>query len=280
MTLTASALDPDVEAALVVYNRLVPLKQALGVDSLTDAELQLFAMVAHHTGLDPFTKQIYAIKRAGKVSHQTGIDGYRSVAERQTGQYAGSDEATYEECTCDEAPKHPSVARVVVHRLLPNGHMVNQTGVARWHELYPGSGDVGLMWRKMPYNQLAKCAEANGLRKAFPRVLAGVYIEEEMQQAGETVEGQAVEVKVAATVADRLAERRARTEQAIEANRELDAEILGDGPVEAPSGLCLAPSPYEDNASCGLAAGHLEGGAKVHKAVGPDGDVQASWPAK
>jgi phage recombination protein Bet len=214
--LVASAVDPDVSAALQIYERMKPLKEALGVRELSDNELQLFALVARHTGLDPFTKQIYAIKRAGRVTHQTGIDGYRSAAER-TSQYAGSDEATFEECACGAEPKpHPSVARVVVHRILANGHVVDQVGIARWHELYPGAGDVGSMWRKMPYNQLAKCAEANGLRKAFPRVFGGVYIAEEMQGAP-TVEGQATEVEptprtnesTAARIAARRAERQA-----------------------------------------------------------------------
>ena len=184
-------IDPDITASLQIYDRLRPVKEALGIKDLTDGEMQVFAMVALHTGLDPFTKQIYAIKRGGRVTHQTGIDGYRSTAERMTGQYAGSDEATYEECSCgsdDSPPDHPKIARVVVHRLLPNGHLVNQVGVARWHELKPGhtKGQYAndfqdSMWWRQPYNQLAKCAEANGLRKAFPRVLGGVYIAEEME---------------------------------------------------------------------------------------------------
>lgn len=185
-------VDPDVAAAMQVYERLTPLQDALGLKDLSVPEMQLFAMVAHHTGLDPFTKQIYAIKRGGKVTHQTGIDGYRSTAERMTGQYAGSDEATYEECGCgDEGSPtdHPKIARVVVHRILASGHVVNQTGVARWHELKPEHKKpqnaydfLDAMWWRMPFNQLAKCAEANGLRKAFPRVLGGVYIAEEMEQ--------------------------------------------------------------------------------------------------
>src|SRR3990167_1661184 len=208
-----AGIDPEVSAALVIVDRLAPLKDALGIANLTESELQLFAMVASHTGLDPFTRQIYAIKRGGKVTHQTGIDGYRSTAER-TREYAGSDEATFEACDCqnaDSPPGHPKVARVVVHRLLPNGHMVDQTGIARWHELKPAHTKgqfaneyLDAMWWRMPFNQLAKCAEANGLRIAFPRVLGGVYIEDEMQQA-DAIEGTAT---VLPTAAERIAARR------------------------------------------------------------------------
>ena len=46
---------------------------------LTDDELILFAMVAQRSGLDPFAKQLYAIKRKGRLGFQTGIDGLRSI---------------------------------------------------------------------------------------------------------------------------------------------------------------------------------------------------------
>ena len=210
--LVPSFVDPEVSAAIQISERLKPLKDALGIADLTPQEIDLFAMVAHHTGLDPFTRQIYAVKRAGKVVHQTGIDGYRSIAESKgQGQYAGSDEATFEACDCGQAPAdHPKIARVVVHRILPSGYLVDQIGIARWHELYPGSGNDGFMWRQMPHNQLSKCAEANGLRKAFPRVLGGVYITEEMQQA-DTIEGTARVVEPP-TVRERIAARRAEVE--------------------------------------------------------------------
>lgn len=238
--LVASAADPEITAAIQIYDRLDPLRNALGLADLTAPEMQLFAMVAHRTGLDPFTKQIYAIKRDGKVSHQTGIDGYRSVAER-TGQYLGSDEATYEECPCEEKPKgHPAVARVVVHRAHPSGHVVDQVGVARWHELKPPAGNSGRgdsMWVKMPFNQLSKCAEANGLRKAFPRVLGDVYIAEEMEQAGPPQDPGLAAAAAQPTASERLAARRAAIEQpaatVIEPAPEQPADWTG-APAEEP----------------------------------------------
>jgi len=214
--LTTSAVDPDISAALMVYQRLQPLQDALGLSTLTVPEMQLFAMVAHHTGLDPFTKQIYAIKRGGKVMHQTGIDGYRSTAER-TSQYRGSDAPEFEACDCGDAGSpavHPRIARVTVYRAYPDGIRA-QVGEARWHELKPehtknksGYGYGDDMWWQMPENQLAKCAEANGLRKAFPRVLGGVYITDEMEQAGPPENAPLVAAAAQPTARERIAARR------------------------------------------------------------------------
>lgn len=150
------------------------IKRTVAVGA-TDDELQLFMYVAKKTGLDPFTRQIYAIKRQNKMGIQTGIDGYRVVADR-TGKLAGISDPTHTE---PEGGKYPLTASVTVKKLLPNGSIADFTATARWSEYNAG----GPMWAKMPFLMLGKCAEALALRKAFPADLSGVYTTEEMAQA-------------------------------------------------------------------------------------------------
>lgn len=159
----------------------------------TKEELQLFLYTSKRTGLDPLTKQIHFVKRwdskAGKEvgAIQTGIDGYRAIAER-TGTLAGIDDAVYD----TENEPHPNKASVTVYRLI-KGTRVGFTASARWAEYAQtyfdkriGKQNYGPMWKKMPYLMLAKCAEALALRKAFPNDLSGIYTNEEMSQADST----------------------------------------------------------------------------------------------
>lgn len=142
-------------------------------------ELRLFAYACQRTGLDPFSKQIYAIKRGGKMTIQAGIDGLRSIAER-TGQLDGSE--TY---WCGEdgqwqdvwlGSKPPAAAKTIIHR---KGSSHPFVGVARFADYNAGQG----LWSKMPAAMIAKCSESLALRKAFPADLSGVYSTDEMQQA-------------------------------------------------------------------------------------------------
>lgn len=146
-------------------------------------DLAIFLITCKRTGLDPIAKQIYPIYRwdsklgAEKLTIQTAIDGFRAVAE-STDLYAGSDDAIFE-----EQDGKPIKATVTVYKLNKiTGERMPVTASARWNEYYPGEKN-GMMWKKMPYNQLAKCAEALALRKAFPKDLSGVYSEDEMAQS-------------------------------------------------------------------------------------------------
>ena len=165
----------------MTYNNITPaqvdlIKSQIAVGA-TDDELKLFLHVADKSGLDPLSRQIYFIKRSGKMTIQTGIDGFRAVADR-TGQYVGSSDPVFE-----ENGEIPSKATVTVNKVV-GGVVGNFTATARWEEYYPGKSQ-GFMWDKMPHTMLGKCAEALALRKAFPAQLSGLYTGDEMDQAGD-----------------------------------------------------------------------------------------------
>ncbi len=230
MTTDRALIVAPEPGALTTKQILDGLSTVRGVlaPELTDDELRLFAMVANRSGLDPFAKQVYAVKRGGRVTFQTGIDGYRSTAAR-TGEYMGSDEPEFGPIIEQPFP-HPEWARTTVHRRLPDGTLVHQSATAWWAEFYPGAGQDS-MWRKMPRNQLAKCSEALALRKAFPFVLSDVYTAEEMDQANRDI----VSEPAKPTAAERIAERRARAEQAEQA---IEGEF-----TEAPVPDDASPAP-------------------------------------
>lgn len=125
------------------------------------------------TGLDPLRKQAYAIKRRDTrspsgytVAHQIGIDGFRAIA-ASSGAYAGSDPPVFDEPIRVGGKAAHELCRVTVYRIV-QGVRVPFTGECRFSEFYPGDGPNGAMWRQYPHNQLAKCTEAQALRKGFP----------------------------------------------------------------------------------------------------------------
>ena len=185
------------------FDGLMAVRETLAPD-LTPAELQLFALVAYRSGLDPFAKQIYAVKRKGRMTIQTGIDGYRSIAAR-TGEYDGQDEPTYgDDCGCGKAPRHPESSTVRVYR---KGMSRPVGATAFWHEYCPDAGQSGqgdVMWRKMPHVMIAKVAEALALRKCFPwdpnsgkGIGSDIYTTEEMDQAADPIVTVSVQERIA-----------------------------------------------------------------------------------
>ena len=147
---------------------------------LTDDQFSVFRHAVERFQLDPFGNQIYAQVRTDRktnktnMSIQTGIDGYRLIADR-THCYAGNDDPIFD----DE--KEPAKATVTVWKIV-GGLRCPFTATARWEQYFPGEY-LGAMWRRMPHLMLGKCAEALALRKAFPAELSGLYTAEEMQQA-------------------------------------------------------------------------------------------------
>lgn len=154
------------------------IKRTLAVGA-TDDELKLFLHQCKRTQLDPLSRQIYFMKRGGKVTIQTSIDGFRAIAER-SGDYAGQDEPVWGKDGDD------AFCKVTVYRFRDNVRYPAAVGVAFWKEYVPQAGQ-DFMWKKMPRTMLAKVAEALALRKAYPSDLSGLYTGEEMEQSGNVV---------------------------------------------------------------------------------------------
>lgn len=156
----------------------------------SDSEFAVLMEVARLRRLNPILRQIHFVKRnaydeATKSykqvwAHQVSIDGFRAIADR-TGRYDGQDEPEFE---YQQDGKTLKLARVRVYK---KGVPRPFVGVCHFREYAQAKRDGGLtkMWDEKPHVMLAKCAEAQGIRKGFPEETSGVYIEEEMEPAPE-----------------------------------------------------------------------------------------------
>ena len=131
-------------------------------------------------GLDPMQKPVHIVPMWDKNSKamrdvvMPGIGLYRTQAAR-SGQYAGVTDPEFgpdvTETIGGVEITFPAWCKVTVKRLLGN-QVVEFAAREFWKENYATAGKdsaaPNAMWKKRPYGQIAKCAEAQALRKAFP----------------------------------------------------------------------------------------------------------------
>jgi len=139
-----------------------------------------YCQAAH---LDPMLKPVHIVPIWNKDTKKMqdtvmpGIGLYRIQAAR-TGQYAGISDPEYGPPITAKLSgvdvTYPEWCRVTVKRQMANGLVAEFTANERWLENYAtaskDSAAPNAMWKRRAFAQLAKCAEAQALRKAFPEV--------------------------------------------------------------------------------------------------------------
>lgn len=172
------------------------------------ADLRYFMFLASQRKLNPFKNQIHAVyiwdsnAKQEKLVPITGIDGFASLAQR-TGRYAGLGETRFTMYPADH-PKYPGMpesASVDVYAYNPiTGQREIVTTATVWWEEYAkykevwrydkeqgkkvptGEFELNSTWKNRPKGQLEKCAQALGLRRAFPEETGGLYAIQEVDR--------------------------------------------------------------------------------------------------
>lgn len=137
------------------------------------------------SGLDPMQKPVHIVpmwdSKSGSMRDvvMPGIGMYRTQAAR-SGVYAGITEPEYGPDVVEKIGgaeiTYPQWCRVTVKRKMADGSVADFTAVERWKENYAVKGGKeksiapNAMWAKRPYAQIAKCAQAQALRMAFPEI--------------------------------------------------------------------------------------------------------------
>ncbi|MBP8675150.1 MAG: phage recombination protein Bet [Acetomicrobium sp.] len=175
------AIDPKVYFS---HDQRIVIKETL-CPGISDQELELFAHVCARCKLDPFLKQIYAIMRKekqkdgsykDKMTIQTSIDGLRLIADR-SGKYIPGREATFKY----DANGKLFQATSYIKKQAKDGSWHEVAASALFNEFKPSYSNN--FWDRMPHVMLAKVAEAQALKRAFPAEMCGLLTDDEMEQA-------------------------------------------------------------------------------------------------
>lgn len=214
-------------------------------------------------GLDPMQKPVHIVPMWDNKAKQMrdvvmpGIGLYRTQAAR-TGEHVGTDEPEYgpmvEFRVGDFTIQHPEWCKVTVYRLKA-GMRCAYTATEFWVENYATAGKdttvPNAMWKKRTRGQIAKCAEAQALRKGFPEV-GNQPTAEEME--GKFIDGDTGEVlppegrKPAVQMPQARNGGAARPQPPVQ--DVTDATPKGDAPADQGQPQERASQPAADTAAC------------------------------
>ena len=175
---------PEDEAIMVLQSSLYP---GAAIESV-----RMVLSYCRAQGLDPFQKPVHIVPMwDGKAKQMRdvvmpGIGLYRTQAARSG--CAGVSEPEFGPVVVEKIGgqeiTYPAWCRVTVRRRQPTGDVDEFPAKEFWRENYAVKGGQeksiapNAMWTKRPYGQIAKCAEAQALRKAFPEIGSAPAAEE------------------------------------------------------------------------------------------------------
>lgn len=165
----------------------------------SDQSIRLVLDYCAAAGLDPMQKPVHIVpmwdgnSRSMRDVVMPGIGLYRVQAAR-SGQFAGMSEPVFGPMVTERVGSadvtFPEWCRVSAYRQLASGHIAEFTAVEYWIENYAIKGgkdkdqSPNAMWSKRVRGQIAKCAQAQALRMAFPEIGS--------QPSAEEMEGKAI----------------------------------------------------------------------------------------
>lgn len=173
-----------------------------------------------------------------------GIGSYRTQAAR-SGSYAGVTEPEFGSSVSrklgDADITYPEWCKITVKRAMPSGSIVEFTAMEFWTENYATKSNKvdtpNAMWKKRPYAQLAKCAEAQALRKAFPEFGAAPTADE-MEGKFEFETGNTIDGNTGDIIQQPIS--KSKPEVKTKAEAEPRAEVHPDYKDDGDKGIALA----------------------------------------
>lgn len=213
-------------------------------------------------GLDIMLKPVHLVpmqvkdaqsnQKAWRDVPMPGIGMYRIQASR-SGDEAGHDEPEFGPAIQGEFSgtdwqgnpitvkvTYPEWCKYTVHKVI-GGRVVAYTAKEFWLENYATQSAKteapNAMWKKRPYAQLAKCAEAQALRKGWPEIgqqptaeeMEGKHFEQDMgmaQRVSEPAKAQAAEPELPAMQEEDFKAGFPKLQAAIEAGRKTADDII------------------------------------------------------
>jgi phage recombination protein Bet len=149
-------------------------------------QIYVFAAICREQGLSPFSKEIYLVGYKGKYTPITGINGLRKKA-IETGLHAGCSQpmfdmmpdGSFKTAAQYNKGQKPNTCTIVIYKVVGGFRCPFESTVV--FSEFAGFGK----WSSMPFQMIAKVAEAHAIRKAF--AITGVFIEEETDAINDTV---------------------------------------------------------------------------------------------